>query len=270
MELSPVLFATYKLLKYLLYPLSWIIVLMILALLLSLLPVSPWRIRWIRLLLASSVALIFLVATPIPGRTLIAVLEGWYPPFQSTSRSKHDAIVVLAGGVYSKGSLRPENDLTDYSRQRTTCGADLFLEGLAPRLLLVGGDSDIFLKGPIESHEMRRWALRLGVVGSAILTEERSRNTYENAVNAKHLLGKGSILLVTSALHLPRSVALFEKQGFSVTPVPCGYEAKDRPGKGLDHLDLLDFFPSAYALSISTHAVDEFAGLLVYWIAGTL
>ena len=166
--------------------------------------------------------------------------------------------------------MMPSSCWPDYSRQRTTCGADLFLEGLAPRLLLVGGDSDIFLKGPIESHEMRRWALRLGVVGSAILTEERSRNTYENAMNAKRLLGKGSILLVTSALHLPRSVALFEKQGFSVTPVPCGYEAKDRPGKGLDHLDLLDFLPSAYALSISTHAVDEFAGLLVYWIAGTL
>ncbi|MET0516132.1 MAG: YdcF family protein [Nitrospiraceae bacterium] len=270
MELSPVLFATYKLLKYLLYPLSWIIALMTLSLFLSLLPASPRRVRWIRLLLASSVALIFLVATPIPGRILIAALEGWYPPFHSTSTSKYDAIVVLAGGIYTKGSLRPENALTDYSRHRTTCGADLFLEGLAPRLLLVGGDSDIFLKGPVESQEMRRWALRLGVPGNAILTEERSRNTYENAANARHLLGKGSILLVTSALHLPRSVALFKKQGFSVTPVPCGYEARDRPGEGLDHLALLDFLPSVHALSISTHAVDEFAGLLVYWIAGTL
>lgn len=270
MELSPALFATYKILKYLLYPLSWIIGLMIITLLISLLPVSPRRLRWIRLLLASSVALMFLVATPIPGRTLIAVLEGWYPPFQPTSTLKHDAIVVLAGGVYSQGSLRPQNDLTDYSRQRTTCGADLFLQGFAPTLLLVGGDADIFRQGPTESHEMRRLALRLGVAEHAILIEARSRNTYENAVKAKQLLGKGSILLVTSALHLPRSVALFEKQGFSVTPVPCGYEAKDRAGKGFDHLDILDFFPSAYALSISTHAVDEFAGLFVYWIAGSL
>ena len=270
MELSPVLFAIYKLLKYFLYPLSWIIGLMLLTLVLSLLPISPRRLRWIRLLSLSSVVLIFLVATPIPGSTVIAVLEGWYPPLQSTSTSKHDAIVVLAGGVYSKGSLRPQHDLADYSRQRTTCGADLFLQGLAPKLLLVGGDADLFREGPTESHEMKRWAHRLGVAGSAIQTEERSRNTYENAVNAKQLLGKGSILLVTSALHLPRSVALFEKQGFSVTPVPCGYEAKDRPGKGFDHLDLGDFLPSVHALSISTHAVDEFAGLLVYWIAGVL
>ena len=66
----------------------------------------------------------------------------------------------------------------------------------------------------------------------AILTEERSRNTYENAVNAKQLLGRDRSCSSTSALHLPRSVALFEKQGFSVTPVPCGYEAKDRQAKG--------------------------------------
>jgi uncharacterized SAM-binding protein YcdF (DUF218 family) len=270
MELSPVLFTIYKLLKYLLYPLSWIMGLAMLTLILALLPVSLRRLRWIRLLAASSMILIILVATPIPGRTLIAILEGWYPPFQSTSASKYDAIVVLAGGVYSKGSLRPQNDLADYSRQRTTCGADLFLQGLAPKLLLVGGHADIFREGPTESLEMRRWALRLGVVGSAIQIEQRSRNTYENAVNAKQLLGKGSILLVTSALHLPRSVALFEKEGFSVTPVPCGYEAKDRPGKAFDHLDLVDFLPSVHALSVSTHAVDEFAGLLVYWIAGTL
>ena len=270
MELSSILFSSYKVLKYLLYPLSWIVGFLILATGLAFFPYSPRRFRWIRFLLLSATIFALVFATPLPGRTLLAILEGWYPPFHPTSASKFDAIVVLAGGVYPQGSLRPQDDLSEQSRHRTTCGADLFIQGLAPKLLLTGGDASAFGQGPPEAREMKRLAHRLGVADHAILLEEQSRNTYENAVNVKQLLTGGSILLVTSAYHLPRAVALFAGQGFTVTPVPCGYEAKDRPGRGLDQLNVMDFLPSAQALEITTHAVDELAGIIVYWIAGTL
>ena len=270
MELSSILFSSYKILKYLLYPLSWIVGSLVLATGLALLPYSPRRLRWVRFLLLSSTILALLFATPLPGRTLLAILEGWYPPFHPTATSKFDAIVVLAGGVHPQGSLRPQDDLSEQSRHRTTCGTDLFIQGLAPKLLLAGGDASVFGEGPSEAHEMKRLANRLGVRDDTIILETRSRNTYENAVNVKQLLPNGSILLVTSAYHLPRAVALFARQGFSVTPVPCGYETKDRPGRGLDRLNVLDFLPSSHALEITTHAVDELAGLTVYWVTGTL
>jgi uncharacterized SAM-binding protein YcdF (DUF218 family) len=270
MELSSSLFAGYKLLKYLLYPLSWIVGPLIVATGLVLLPYSPQRFRWIRLLLLSSTILVFLCATPVPGRTLLAALEGWYPPFQPTATSKFDAIVVLSGGMSLPGTLRPQIDLSGESRRRTTCGADLFLQGLAPKLLLVGGDASAFGRGQPEAPEMKRLAHRLGVANHAIQIEDSSRNTYENAVNAKQLLPGGSILLVTSAYHLPRAVALFVAQGYSVTPVPCGYETRDRPGQGLNRLNIMDFLPSYRALEMTTHAVDELAGILVYWITGIL
>ena len=270
MELSSVLYSSYKLLKYLIYPLSWIVGPVALATGLALLPYSPRRFRWIKFLLLASILFTALFATPLPGRTLLAVLEGWYPPFHPTSASTFDAIVVLAGGVSPQGSLRPHDELSEESRHRTTCGADLFIQALAPKLLLAGGDASAFGEGPPEVREMKRLANRLGVADHAILLEERSRNTYENAVNAKQLLSGGSILLVTSAYHLPRAVALFAAQGFHVTPVPCGYETKDKPGQGLDQLNVMDLLPSIHALEITTHAVDELAGIVVYWIAGTL
>ena len=270
MELSPLLFTGYKLLKYLLYPLSWIVGPVLLAFVIAVLPYSPRRMKGVRVLLLCSILMTAFLATPIPGRTMLAILEDYYPPFHPTAASKFDAIVVLAGGIYAQGTLRPQHDLSGYSRHRTTCGVDLYRQGLAPKLLLVGGNASMFDDGPAESREMKRLAQRLGVEEHAILTEERSRNTYENAVNAKQILGSGTVLLVTSAYHLPRAVALFTKQGFAVTPAPCGYETKDRAGDSLDRMNVTDFLPSHSALAITTHAIDEWAGIIVYWIAGTL
>ena len=50
---------------------------------------------------------------------------------------------------------------------------------------------------------------------------------------SKALLGGGRILLLTAAYHLPRAVGLFEKQGFVVTPVACGYESQHTPAQAL-------------------------------------
>lgn len=268
MDLTPIWFGVYKVLKYLLYPLSWTAIAGFIALLTACLPVSPGRTTWVRRFSFLTVLLMFLTATPILSSMYIALLEAQYPPFQATSTPKFDAVVVLAGGVFQKGSLRPTDEVSDASRQRTGCGADLWQQNLAPKLLLTGGDATVFRTGLMESHEMKRWALRLGVPESAILTEEQSRTTYENAVQTKALLGSGRILLVTAAYHLPRAVRLFEKQGFVVTPFPCGYESQHSPRQAWEQATLLDFLPTAKALLITTQAVDEVAGIMVYWIAG--
>lgn len=270
MDLTPMWFGVYKSLKYLLYPLSWTAFSGLLALLTACLPASPGRTTWVRRFSFLTVFLLFLTATPVLSSLYIALLETQYPPFQPTSASTFDAVVVLAGSVFQKGSLRPTDEVSDASRQRTACGADLWQPNLAPRLLLTGGDATILRNGPRVSHEMKRWALRLGVPESAILIEENSRTTYENAVQTKALLGSGRILLVTSAYHLPRAVNLFKKQGFVVTPAPCGYESQHTPQQIWEQATLFDFLPTAKALLVTTQAVDEVAGIIVYWLAGKL
>jgi uncharacterized SAM-binding protein YcdF (DUF218 family) len=270
MELTHLWFGLYKAAKYALYPLSWIAIAGLLTLLAAWLPATPRRTAWVRRLAFCTLLLLLLTATPMLSTTYIAWLESWYPPFQVASTSKVDAIVVLAGGVFEKGSLRPDHDVSDASRQRTACGADLWLQGLAPKMLLTGGIANVFQTGPRESHEMKRWAVRLGVPESAIIVEDRSKTTYENAVQSKAVLGAGHILLVTAAYHLPRAVGLFEQQGLIVTPVACGYEAKHTSAQAWAQSTLFDFLPSAKALLLTTQAVEEVAGMLIYRIAGKM
>lgn len=268
MDLTPMWFGVYKSLKYLLYPLSWIVTSGLLTLLMASLPVTPPRTIWVRRFAFSTVLLLLLTATPFLSSIYISLLETRYPPFTPAPASQFDAVVVLAGAVLHKGSLRPTDEPSETSRQRTACGAELWLQGLAPRLLLAGGDATVRRTGPPVSREMKRLALRLGVPEAAIQVEENSRTTYENAVQTKALLGPARILLVTAAYHLPRAVGLFEKQGFTVTPVACGYESTHRLQQAWEQKTLFDFLPSARALLLSTQTIDEVAGILVYWITG--
>lgn len=268
MDLTPMWFGIYKASKYLLYPLSWIVTSGLVTLVIAFLPVTPARTTWVRRLAFSTILLLFLTATPMLSNIYISLLEAHYPPFTATPASKFDAVVVLAGAVLQKGSLRPTDEASETSRQRTTCGVELWLQGLAPKLLLSGGDATVLRTGPSVSREMKRWALRLGVPESAIQIEENSRTTYENAVQTKTLLGPAHILLVTAAYHLPRAVGLFEKQGFAVTPVACGYESTHHPQQAWEQKTGFDFLPTVRALLVSTEAIDEVAGMVVYWITG--
>jgi uncharacterized SAM-binding protein YcdF (DUF218 family) len=270
MELTPFFFGLYKFVKYGLYPLTWVVVLLSLAMVLALFPFSPKRLRWVRLLVLSSLLLLLMVSSPLIATPLIGSLESWYQPPQLTISDRFDAIVILGGGLDEKGSLRPTLQLSPQSRNGTTCGVDLFQQGYAPRLVLTGGDGKIFGTGPQEAVEMKRWAVRLGVPESATIIETEARNTYENATGTKRLLGPASILLVSSASHLPRAVHVFTKQGFRVTPAPCDYVSRNLPRERWDTVTIFDFLPSNSALQNTTETVTEVAGMVVYWLAGKL
>lgn len=268
MDLTPIWYGVYKASKYFLYPMTWIVGAGLLTLLSACLPVTPRRATWVRRWAFATLLLLLVTSTPMLASTYIGALEATYPPFISAADSNFDAIVVLAGGIYHKGSLRPSDEASDASRQRTACGADLWHRSVAPKLLLTGGDATVLRTGPAESHEMKRWAVRLGVPESVIVVEEHSRTTYENALHTKAMLGSARILLVTAAYHMPRAVGLFEKQGFTVTPVTCGYESKHRPSEAWRHATVYDFIPTVKALLLTTQAIDEAVGIIVYWIAG--
>ena len=270
MELTPFFFGLYTFVKYGLYPVTWVLLLLSAAAVLVCRPLSSTGLQWLRRLVFSSLLLLVLLSSPFVATLLIGSLESWHQPPQLTPSDHFDAIVVLGGGVREQGSLRPTTELSASSRERVICGVDLYQQGLAPLLVLTGGDARIVGKGPQEAVEMHRWALRLGLPESAVTVEAEARNTYENATGTKRLIGPASILLVSAASHLPRVSAVFVKQGFRVTPAPCGYVSRNRPNEILSDLDLTAFLPSAAALHSSTEAITEVAGIVLYWLAGTL
>jgi uncharacterized SAM-binding protein YcdF (DUF218 family) len=269
MELSAFWFGLYKLAKYLTYPYTWMLVIVILLVAVSLARVSARRWVVVRLLAVSLLLVLYGFATPLVAHVLIASLEQQYPPFDASLRRDFGSIVVLAGAVMEKGSLRPNNELAASSAERTVCGADLYARGYASTVILSGGDASIFSEGPQVAVEMKRLAMRLGIPEHAIVMETRSRTTYENAVETKRLIGAKPALLVTSASHLPRAAALFRRQGIEVTAVPCGYMAKDRTDEPW-RFNPFDVLPNVTALEISTNAVQERVGIVFYRAMGKL
>jgi uncharacterized SAM-binding protein YcdF (DUF218 family) len=115
---------------------------------------------------------------------------------------------------------------------------------------------------------------RLDVPPSAIIEEPRSLNTYQNALYTKTILdekGLNRILLVTSAFHMPRSVAIFEKLGFEVIPAPTDFYITDGSVTGTQRTlvgNLLDLVPETGRLASTTEAIKEYIGILVYRLRG--
>lgn len=103
------------------------------------------------------------------------------------------------------------------------------------------------------------------------MTENRSRTTFENAVLSRQILGDGTyILRVTSANHIPHATALFMKQGFRVTPYPCGFHSKYHPSDDWNNVDIFDILPNMRANAETTVVVEEATGVVAYWLAGKL
>jgi hypothetical protein len=113
----------------------------------ALFPCSPKRMRWVRQLVMFSFLLMTL-SSPLVAALLIGSLEFWYHLPQLTPSDRFDVIVVLGGTIDEKGSLRLTTEPSSYSRNRTTCGVNLYRLGYARTLVLTEGDARGFGTGP--------------------------------------------------------------------------------------------------------------------------
>jgi uncharacterized SAM-binding protein YcdF (DUF218 family) len=132
--------------------------------------------------------------------------------------SPADVIVVLGGGVTWPG------ELTCQSLVRAQHGAFLYREGLAPRVILSGGGKRGDARVPTEAQLMAQLVRGLGVPESAILIEDQSRRTRENATRSAALMRREHLrkaLLVTDAIHMRRARLAFLKAGADVSPATC-------------------------------------------------
>jgi uncharacterized SAM-binding protein YcdF (DUF218 family) len=117
----------------------------------------------------------------------------------------------------------------------------------------------------------------IGIPEEALWLETTSQNTYENALYSKEILSENEIeriLLVTSAMHMPRSVALFEKQGIEVIPIPVDFNITEdespQDSKGNLQSKIIKIIPQASNLSLTTNAMKEYIGFLIYKLQGWL
>jgi uncharacterized SAM-binding protein YcdF (DUF218 family) len=208
--------------------------------------------------------LAYLLSTPPASYLALHSLEQPYPPSEEVPANA-EAIVVLAGSVRIANSVRPQPELGPDTLYRCLRAAALHRK--APHLPVVVSGGTTGDDEPAYAHVMRDFLLGQSVKAPGLIVEDRSRNTFENAVECGRLLrqrGITRVVLVTSASHMRRAAGCFRAQGFEVTPSACNHletEYRAIPS---------DTIPSARSIVNVDTAFHEWVGLLVYRLRGRL
>lgn len=180
---------------------------------------------------------------------------------------KVDGIVVLGGGFEGAINLVRGGYELNSGGDRMVETAILARRFPTAKVVVSGGTGELFLEGEGDAATAPRLLTALGVTADRLILENKSRNTYENAVFTKELVTPKpgeSWLLVTSAFHMPRAKALFDKAGFATIPWPVDYRTTGREGIGLFRDNPAD------SLQVTTMAIREWIGLFAYWISGRI
>ncbi len=209
--------------------------------------------------LVAAFVLLYFLSTNIAAKILGRPLERAYPIKTMAEYPKSQAIVLLGGSTY--GLISPRLEIEELGGARVLAAARLFKAERAPIIVVTGGDPYLTKDGVErrEADDMLALLVEYGVPKESVLTEGNSRTTKENAKFTADLLrarGVLEVLLVTSAFHLPRATALFEKAGFKVISVPTSLEISDS-------LTGQDFFPRAANLAKSTMSFKEYFGKML-------
>lgn len=214
------------------------------------------------ILLAVAVFVGMLALLPIPN-LVIGTLEQRFPR-PDPLPEKVDGIILLGGAQIPQ--LTEEYGTPALNAGANTVTTFIWLGRHYPnaKLIFAGGTGDPFWQGISEAETLRRFLIQQDFDADRVIYEDGSRNTYENAALAKPMADPRpgeTWILVTQALHIPRSVGAFRKVGWEVTPYPEVYRygrhiSFSRPGNIRDSLALFSM------------GVREWVGLLAYWVTG--
>jgi len=238
----------------LLPPMPWLLLLLAVAIF--------WQRSWARKLLLLTILLIFALHSSPVNYALRYPLESRFAPLLDPNQAgSYDAIVVLTGGILPAAGLRPFPAINESMFRRLDEAWRLYRIRPKP-IIVAGGHVNPFTPDVDENKIARDYLIRWGVPNSHVLGEEKSRDTFESAIEVQKLLQKKGwkrYLLVTSAVHMPRSMLAFEAR----TPEPVA-----APGDfslGEFQLTPFDVFPSEHSAHKLSATVHEYAGLANYY-----
>jgi uncharacterized SAM-binding protein YcdF (DUF218 family) len=215
-------------------------------------------------LMATSIVMLTICAFSPLGQALILPLEQRFPVWRETA-GPPDGIVVLGGAIDELVSAARGQPSLSEAAERVTVVARLARDYPQARIVFTGGSGRLFAVDRSEASVAENFFAEIGVPAGRVMFEDKSRNTIENALFSKELAKPQPgerWLLVTSAFHMPRSVGIFRRAEFPVEAYPVDFRTRgsadllrpfDRASEGLRRLDV---------------AGREWAGLLIYWLAG--
>jgi uncharacterized SAM-binding protein YcdF (DUF218 family) len=188
-----------------------------------------------------------------------------YESPQLKLKNTYQWCIILGGGMMRAG----EGYRTGETADRFIQPLLLYKKGMVKKLLITGGNVNIKgLKIDLtqESKKVKEVLIAMGVKAEDIYLEENARNTHENAVYTKQMLKpfmKERMVLVTSAMHMPRAKACYLKEGFLIEAFPADIKKKDTPSGILDQI-----IPQERNLAKFAELIREITGYVIYQIVG--
>ena len=196
-----------KLLSFLIKPTFWILALMIAGILNN---------KKRKLLLFFSLLIFLLFSNDFIFNTIVKAWE--VPQISVTKFDKQYEAGILLGGfsdydyVKNKHNFKKEADRLIYTLQ-------LYNQGIIKKIFISGGNGNLFNNNYKESETIKDFLIQNKIDSNDIMIENQSRNTKENAINSAKLLDKkNEYILITSAIHMKRSILCFENEGLKIIP----------------------------------------------------
>ncbi|NQT09872.1 MAG: envelope biogenesis factor ElyC [Desulfobacteraceae bacterium] len=188
-------------------------------------------------------------------------LEDKYPPLVDLHQfSDVKCVVVLGGGHNSDPKLPITGQIGDSSLFRLLEGVRIHKKLPESKLILSG--SGVY--DPVSNAMVMAGVAKIMSIGdNKLILEELSKDTKDQARLIHKIVGDERFILVTSASHMPRAMALFQKLGMKPIPAPTDYMVKERQGIG-PHI----FFPNTDSLRKMERVFYEYLGLGWAWLRG--
>ena len=198
--------------------------------------------------------LVLLIAIGIVPAMQLSATQLTNPLSAVTWRDK-DAIVLLGAGTTPRaGAIAPDVPLYAYGRvvAAATAWRDCEAHGHDCTLVVSGGDPEHH--GATEAATYGKALLALGVPQGALILEDKSQNTWQNAVNSTRLVpADRQIVVVTSGIHLKRALVFFDHARAGAQGI-----AADRLAPAIGPLQ------SGYNFFVADAVLHEEIGLLQY------
>ncbi len=242
---------------FLIQPLNWIIVILILGILVK-------NRKQARKLYFLAATLTITFSNPFLINT---IYNNWEPEAKTYSELAHYDVIIVLGGF--SNSTREPRDRVHFVKgaDRLLHALEIFKLGKADAILLSGGTSRIIGEKVSETSSVYPFLKNMGIPENSILVEADSRNTHENARKSVEIIKKsyknGKYLLVTSAFHMRRAKACFEKEGLNVSVFPTDYYGHEfywAPGQLI--------IPQSNAFLLWQLIIKEWIGIIAYKFAG--
>ncbi len=207
-------------------------------------------------LVAISIVILYLCGiTPFADK-LISPLERSYK--QEKIGDKLEYIVVLGGGVLPRRPTLGPETLKCSTISRLEVAQVIFRQRKGNIIVICGGPVEKGFDVGV-ARISKEFLKKIKI--DQVISENRSKNTYENLKEAKRIVGKSKFFLVTSAYHMKRAMLCAKKLGMHPVPVLAEYRKKGRYQKR-------DFVPKAENIQTVELAIHEYLGILWYKIRG--